>query len=752
MGRRVLSLIGWFSAMGLVITLGGCHSSLGGGARPVGGGPAHQDGGPSHPDGASPTGSPVDGGTMDARPGAPLGDAGSATGSGRRDGSAGNPDLGRPMQTICPGDGPSLAPAAQAFPRVPTRLPMTCNPLTRTLVLTAPPAGAPGLFHRCAAFSASATRALALAPDGRLAAMVNGDGVARIIDVASQQVAALVAPPRARVTRVAFSPDGNSLVTVAGAEHEVTLTAVGSGTPIWTVTLPGALYGYTDGFAGAAAFSPDGTAIAVSPGTDLYLLDAATGAIQASYPSAALLDVAYAWNGQRIVAADAILTGSCVRSPDGGAVVVLDPHTLAKLVTVAAWEGYSNDNVTPAFRASPVDDLVLVPPSSRDKDQRTEAFKISDGSALPRTDLTTRWSAFLPDGDLINASDGAVSVRRAADGALVTDVAAPTPTSPVIAVSGNGGTVAIGGDGADLLRVWNLAQSYALGVCAFDDAAPSRVALSGDGRVAALAIGKGVTVVRPEDGAVLSRVTGDGEQVYQLSLSRTGQYVAMHFVDSEDTIVVNATNDGLVADLAKLPGGKGYLEGYVFSPDETTLAATFLSMGAETAVLDLVDLPSGNVSSRPVPIHTYPIGFSRGCPVLVDPATGPYRSCAGCDETGVPGIYPTIVSADGSFCLSNDGYTARTATLRALPGGKIVRTFGPRDEIEVAEMPDAVGPGGHEVLLGGSLQASCYDGPSFATELLDVTSGAVLDLLPPAVSSDEAITRVLSGGEIWCRP
>ena len=47
--------------------------------------------------------------------------------------------------------------------------------------------------------------------------------------------------------------------------------------------------------------------------------------LRASYTSLAILDVAYAWGGRRIVAADAILTGSCVHSTDGGAIVVLDP-------------------------------------------------------------------------------------------------------------------------------------------------------------------------------------------------------------------------------------------------------------------------------------------------------------------------------------------------------------------------------------------------------------------------------------------
>ena len=50
---------------------------------------------------------------------------------------------------------------------------------------------------------------------------------------------ALLAPPRARVSRVAFSPGGDAVLTVAGGEHEVTLYSTSTWMPRWTVTLPG---------------------------------------------------------------------------------------------------------------------------------------------------------------------------------------------------------------------------------------------------------------------------------------------------------------------------------------------------------------------------------------------------------------------------------------------------------------------------------------------------------------------------------
>jgi hypothetical protein len=431
------------------------------------------------------------------------------------------------MAAICPDvEAPAVAPIEPAPPRVPTALPFSCNPMRRGLILPAPPPVTPGLYSRCATFSLGAVEALALSADGRFAAMVNGDGVARIVEIASQQVVALLAPPRARVTRVAFSPDGQRVATVAGGEHEVTVYSTNGWTPLWTVALPGTLYGYTDGFAGAITFSPDSQSLAVSPGANLYLLDL-TGVVRASYTSLAILDVAYAWNGQRLVAADASLTGSCIRRPDGGSIVVLDPDSLTKLETVASWAGYSEDNVTPAFRASPTDDLVFVPPSTRDKVPTIQAFKLSDGSELPRPTLTTLPAAFLSNGNLVLAAGGELAVQpvqpvQPVSDATTVEVAVPTPEFPVFAVSADGSTVAVGSDGADLLHVWNVADDYALGVCTLDDTEPGLMSLSADGRAVALGVGGNVQVLCPDDGTPIGTVNGNGQPFQQLILSRTG--------------------------------------------------------------------------------------------------------------------------------------------------------------------------------------------------------------------------------------
>lgn len=703
--------------------------------------------------------------------GARAADAGLAGDAGARDAGAGPDAPARQMAAICPDvEAPAVAPIAPAPPRVPTALPFSCNPMRRGLILPAPPPVTPGLYSRCATFSLGAVEALALSADGRFAAMVNGDGVARIVEIASQQVVALLAPPRARVTRVAFSPDGQRVATVAGGEHEVTVYSTNGWTPLWTVALPGTLYGYTDGFAGAITFSPDSQSLAVSPGANLYLLDL-TGVVRASYTSLAILDVAYAWNGQRLVAADASLTGSCIRRPDGGSIVVLDPDSLTKLETVASWAGYSEDNVTPAFRASPTDDLVFVPPSTRDKVPTIQAFKLSDGSELPRPTLTTLPAAFLSNGNLVLAAGGELAVQpvqpvQPVSDATTVEVAVPTPEFPVFAVSADGSTVAVGSDGADLLHVWNVADDYALGVCTLDDTEPGLMSLSADGRAVALGVGGNVQVLRPDDGTPIGTVNGNGQPFQQLMLSRTGRYVAvveyppLPPVEDLPTSVIDflqiiaVPGDGLIADLSRRNAFRG---GFLFSPDETTFYDTwFPGGGASAGTLEKIDLGTGKViATRSVPIDTRPIGFSRGCPVLFDPARGAYRSCDSCDELPVPGT-GAVVSPDGTAVLTMDAYPALTTTLWSLPGDQAVHVFGPWTDANggswtVDTVPGAATAGGAELLIGTGVDESCYDGPGYQTLLQDA-SGAILDSLPPGgTPASEDFARLSYGTEIWCR-
>ena len=173
-------------------------------------------------------------------------------------------------------------------------------------------------------------------------------------------------------------------------------------------------------------------------------------------------------------------------------------------------------------------------------------------------------------------------------------------------------------------------------------------------------------------------------------------------------------------------------------------------------MLEKIDLGTGKViATRAVPVGTRPIGFSRGCPILLDPARGAYRSCDTCDELPVPGT-ATVASPDGTVLLTMDPYPARTATLWSLPGDAALQVFGPRTNADagtwtVDSAPGAATNGGAEVLIGAGVDESCYDGPAYQTFLQDAT-GRILDALPPGgTPASEDLGRLSYGTELWCR-
>ena len=75
----------------------------------------------------------------------------------------------------------------------------------------------------------------------------------------------------------------------------------------------------------ASPFAPDAQSVVVSPGTGVFVLDAATGAVRASNNlGAAILEVAYGLDGSRIVVARASLAAHCNHVPNGGTVALFD--------------------------------------------------------------------------------------------------------------------------------------------------------------------------------------------------------------------------------------------------------------------------------------------------------------------------------------------------------------------------------------------------------------------------------------------
>ncbi|MES1206723.1 MAG: WD40 repeat domain-containing protein, partial [Pseudomonadota bacterium] len=272
----------------------------------------------------------------------------------------------------------------------PTPVPFSCTPLPDAFFFPRPGAEVPGVYARCASFSNSSATALAVSPDGTRVALIQGDGIARVIDVASHMVVGVLAPPRESIDSAAFSPDGTTILTFAKRELVATAWRADTFAPIWRATLQGqTLWSGT----GATAFSPDGTTVLISPGTDLFLLDAATGAIRGTRRSGRLsvvLAAGYGLGGQRIAVEESPLTGAgttCGVHPTGGTVTILDPATLTP---VGAPIDLTPPGELPFFAPGQLliasdADLMLV---GQDYDSVPAAFRISDGWALPAPGLT----------------------------------------------------------------------------------------------------------------------------------------------------------------------------------------------------------------------------------------------------------------------------------------------------------------------------------------------------------------------------
>ena len=97
----------------------------------------------------------------------------------------------------------------------------------------------------------------AFAPSGKLVAAGSSLGYARVWDTGSWKEVATLGGFRGSVNSVAFSPDGNRLVTSEGARNEaIKIWAVDSWQDVLTLHAEGNLFT-------AATFSPDGNAIGV---------------------------------------------------------------------------------------------------------------------------------------------------------------------------------------------------------------------------------------------------------------------------------------------------------------------------------------------------------------------------------------------------------------------------------------------------------------------------------------------------------
>jgi WD40 repeat protein len=626
---------------------------------------------------------------------------------------------------------------------------------------------APGAYSRCASFDTGRAAGVALSPDGRLAALVGGDGVARVIDVASSTVVAALAPPRASIGSAAFSPAGDAVLTVAPGEREVTLWRTADWTPVWTTSLPGQRYLSVYPH---AAFASDGRSVAVSPGSGLFVLDVATGAVRASRTTngnVAIFNLAYAWGGRRLVDAEVAFNGDCVLQLDGGDVFVLSPDTLqvtADLVRVNRNLSDDPGLPYPRFAASPTDDLVLT--SGTAVDPGPWAVRASDGGRLPPPAVAHLPLAFLPDGARVLVADGGVlDVARLDDGTTVVGGAPPTPVD-ALAISADGHTVALAGDGSNLLRVWDAATGTLSATCSADDrdgvpqSAPDRLPsdVSADGQLVALGWGSQILMIRRADGArigVLAGTPGTSLTSF-VRMSDDGRYAIVGRQGGYPLAALFRTTDGELLSSSLPP----LWTNPQFSPDGRALIS--VSDGS----VESYDLASSQTTVRQLPMPANQlVAISGGCPVVYDQTDGMWRSCDRCDDppfaadTKYGPTSPAAVASPGGEWLATRSGAGATATVklwRMSDQPELVASWAaarPADSPwQDGDVPRAITPDGRRLVLDGAPDNYvCYFGPSFETVVRDTATGAVVDTLPPNPTGiDDQARTFLYGGQMWC--
>jgi hypothetical protein len=663
----------------------------------------------------------------------------------------------------CP---PSAAPVqdAGATPApvdwgAPTAVPFSCDPLPGAFFFAQPGADTTGLYARCASFAEAQATAVALNTDGTRAALIGTDRIARIVDVASHTVVGVLAPPRAGVDLAAFSPAGDTILTVSKGERLATLWRTDTFAPVWTTGLPG--HTYYNSWQGAAVFSPDGAKAAVSPGSSLYLLDVGTGTLLTTRTSDAVLGAAYGWNGRRLVVEESGVFGMCAPTLANGSVTILDPSTLAPIATPISWPLMSDEGPPPGQMvvAANADLLVTSGPLGY---PWPVAFQVSDGSVLPSPYIDTMPLAVTPDGTAgAILAGGQLVLQQLSDGGVL--ATAPVASASATAMSADGTTFALGAKGASLLGVWQPATNTWAAVCSAE-ARPSGATyrgplLSADGQTVTVNWATQLRILHRTDGAPIATIDGAGQPIGEVTQSADGAYAIVNVpgttAGTTRTLVYGTADGTQVADLTKkaLPCAGINL---FFTPSDAVEGLC----SAATASALLTPLPDGGwqaQSSFSQPVTT--AGFSDRCLVMVasrkDTA---WRACGGCSSppftTSTTG---GVLSQDGTAFLGQDpGNSNLGSTLwNVFATSDAVRKYPARPEeasFGASEVPVAISTHGDRVITTAQkLFVSCGNWPAFTSRVHDVATDQILDELPPAVTSSSADLGVVAIGPVlWC--
>jgi WD40 repeat protein len=464
-------------------------------------------------------------------------------------------------------------------------------------------------------------RHLALSPDGlTLAEGCQGyDSVVRLWDVSSGKIRLRLAPLSQGLSGLAFSPDGQTLVTSSGRDY-----ADPDDTPLrfWDVETGEALPVEGDlsdapSSVGSLVYSPDGRLLAGRALSEVYVWDAVGGmkvqvldrraATLAFSPDSKLL----AWGSSDDIA------------------TIWDVSSGHEVLTI---QGHSDDVIRVAFSPLPLADtgvLLLGTATARDGVQLWDVAtgqRVAGHTTVGHTN-SVEAAAFSPDGRLLatGSTDETVWLWDAASGQPQRVLTAPRAgdgTWPTcfwsLGFSPDGTTLAAGSTDA-AVRLWDVARGELVRVLEDPMRLVHAVAYSPDGRLLAAGDTPRLWLWDVASGELLYRVENPPTTL-SVSFSPEGQMLAtgngfgwirLWDVDSGELLrEMKASNNSAIA---------------VFSPDGQTLASGSSGFAEDYAVR-LWDVASGEV------LHTLE-GHTADVKDLVFSPDG--RILVSCDRDGI---------------------------------------------------------------------------------------------------------------------
>jgi WD40 repeat protein/serine/threonine protein kinase len=391
-----------------------------------------------------------------------------------------------------------------------------------------------------------AARNVAMAPDGRTFAAVDGGGWLRVWDAASLR---LLARPRAHeggAYAAAFSPDG-SVVATGGRDGSVKLFPVGAEAPTRTFAVGHPVR--------AVAFSPDGQRLATGDiGNQVRLWEVASGRPLATLAphGAQVRGLAFSADGRWLASGSWDTTAR-----------IWDARTLALKATL---RGHTDTINKLAF--SPDGELLATAAS----DRTVRVWTVATGM-LRATLMAGRAAAhdvgFLPDGEtvIIGSGDRMLRQLHVPSGQLRLAVEAHRDTVFALALSRDGRRLVTGGLDS-VVKLWDLEASDGL-LHAWHPPVVYGVAQLRDGtRLATTAWDGFVRLWDTNRGNAITRIADPGKNVNEVVFAPDGSWVASAGQDG----VVRIWSFPAGQLLRELRGHDGEIRAMSVSADGTRLA------------------------------------------------------------------------------------------------------------------------------------------------------------------------------------